>query len=323
MKKALITGINGMDGSHLAELLLSKGYEVHGLMRRHAVNDSVLKNIAHIGDQITLHVGDMTDPGSMDDIVVRVQPDEVYNLAAQSFVGSSWAIPRQTAEVNGLGFVNVLEACRRHKKDARIYQASTSEMFGKQQSEFANELTPFYPRSPYGVAKLYAHWMGVNYRESYDMFVCCGMLFNHESERRGIEFVTQKIANGVAQIYLGLTDHITLGTLEARRDWGYAPDYVKAMWMMLQQPDPDDFVIGTGIDHSVQDFLDEAFRVVGIRAGDSTVRQDPRFMRPAEVDYLRADADKAKLKLGWTPVTTFKELVTIMVQNQIAEIGRA
>jgi GDPmannose 4,6-dehydratase len=322
-KTALITGINGMDGSHLADLLISKDYEVHGLIRRHAVNDSVLKNLKHIpAENLNIHVGDLTDASSIAEVVQDVQPDEVYNLAAQSFVGSSWQLPTQTAEVNAIGVVNVLEACRRHQPDARIYQASTSEMFGKQQAEFANEDTKFYPRSPYGVAKLYAHWMCINYRESYDMFTCCGMLFNHESERRGIEFVTQKIARGVAEIHCGLTDHITLGNLDARRDWGYAPDYVEAMWQMLQLDEPDDFVIGTGTDHSVKDFLTAAFDAVLIQPGEHMVRQDPRFMRPAEVDYLRADASKAFDTFGWRPKVLFEELVLRMVQSQVDAIRK-
>jgi GDPmannose 4,6-dehydratase len=318
MKRALITGINGMDGSHLADLLLSKGYEVHGLIRRHSINDSVLKNLMHIpAEDLNLHVGDLTDPSSISEVIQTVQPNEVYNLAAQSFVASSWQLPIQTAEVNALGVVNVLEACRRHCPTTRIYQASTSEMFGKQQSDIANEDTRFYPRSPYGVAKLYGHWMSINYRESYNMFVACGILFNHESERRGIEFVTQKIARGVAEIYCGINDRIILGNLDARRDWGYAPDYVEAMWLMLQQDTPDDYVIGTGIDHSVQDFLNEAFAAAGLNMDPSMVQQDQRFMRPAEVDYLRADYSKVLNVLGWSAKTTFNSLVTIMVNNQL------
>lgn len=322
-KVALITGINGMDGSHLADLLLSNGYEVHGTVRRHSHSTEALKNIKHLVDRdlIALHLADMTDQSSLQTLIKRIDPHEIYNLAAQSFVGSSWSIPRQTAEVNAIGVANLLEAARQfaHPK-VRIYQASTSEMFGKQQSEFAHEATPFYPRSPYGIAKLYAHWMCINYRESYKMHVNCGILFNHESERRGIEFVTQKIATGVAQIQAGLIDHIELGNLDAKRDWGYAPEYVHAMWKMLQQDEPGDFVIGTGKAYSVEDFLWHALNYAGLlekKHPNEYYKINEVFMRPAEVDFLRADATKAKNVLGWFPMIQFEDLVQIMVQNAI------
>lgn len=324
---ALITGINGMDGSHLADLLLEKGYEVHGIVRRHSQASGALRNINHILDRITLHVADMTDQSSLQAVVKKVDPAEIYNLAAQSFVGSSWSIPRQTYEVNAVGVVNLLEAARLCADPrVRIYQASTSEMFGHQQAKFANEHTPFYPRSPYGVAKLSAHWACVNYRESYDMHINCGILFNHESERRGEEFVTQKIATGVARIKCGLADHIELGNLEAKRDWGYAPDYVEAMWLMLRQYDPRDYVIGTGKAHSVMHFFERAVDAAGLDVEwtDETYphldymryyKRNEAFMRPAEVDYLRADASEAKLALGWQPKVDFDELVRIMVHE--------
>lgn len=316
---ALITGINGMDGSHLADLLLKKNYEVHGIIRRHSVNDSILKNINHIKDSITLHIADMTDAASLNDVISIVKPNEVYNLAAQSFVGSSWNLPKQTVEVNGIGTLNLLEAVRNWHPTARVYQASTSEMFGKQTVKYASENTRFYPRSPYGVSKLYAHWTCINYRESYDMYISCGILFNHESERRGIEFVTQKIATGVAKIFLGLEDYIELGNLNARRDWGYAPEYVEAMWKMLQQDLPDDFVIGTGESHSVNDFLVSAFQCIGVDEKDISnyVKQNPALMRPADVDYLCADSSKAKEVLNWSPTISFNEIVSRMVKNQI------
>lgn len=321
-KVALITGINGMDGSHLADLLLSKGYEVHGTMRRHAHVTAAQRNIEHILDKITLHVADMTDQSSLQSLIRMVDPDEIYNLAAQSFVGSSWALPVQTYAVNTLGVVNLLEAARQFAKPSvRIYQASTSEMYGLQKDSLANESTRFYPRSPYGVSKLAAHWACVNYRESYDMHINCGILFNHESERRGEEFVTQKIALGVARIARGLADKIELGNLEAKRDWGYAPEYVEAMWLMLQQDTPDDFVIGTGIVRSVFDFLEAAVAQADL-PGDalSYYKQNARFMRPAEVDFLRADASKAACILNWRPRTNFKQLVGIMVDDAFERV---
>jgi GDPmannose 4,6-dehydratase len=324
-RAALITGINGMDGSHLADLLLDKGYEVHGIIRRHAHPSAALGNLRHILDRVTLHVADMTDQTSLLAAIKKVDPGEIYNLAAQSFVGSSWGIPRQTAEVNALGVCNLLEAARREASPlCRIYQASTSEMFGKQMVSYAHENTPFYPRSPYGVAKLYAHWMCVNYRESYGMHVNCGILFNHESERRGEEFVTQKIATGVAKIKLGLADHIELGNMEARRDWGYAPEYVEAMWLMLRQHEPSDFVIGTGEAHSVSDFFEEAVSAAGLHVPMDEFgypnpyvyrKKNEKFMRPAEVDFLRADASKAKKYLGWEASTDFEDLVRTMVHE--------
>ena len=291
-KIAFITGINGMDGSHLADLLLTRGYKVYGMERRSSnINDV---NTKHLKDKITILNGDMTDQNSLLRCLKECNPDEVYNLAAQSFVGESWNTPEHTSEVTGLGVLRMLEAIREYNPKIKFYQASSSEMFGRMVENPAKETTPFYPRSPYGVSKLYGHWITKNYRESYDMFACSGILFNHESERRGIEFVTRKISDGVARIKLGLADHITLGNLDAKRDWGYAPDYVEAMWMMLQQDKPEDYVIATGETHSIRDFLTEAFNHVGIKNWEPYIKQDPRFMRPAEVDVLRGDYTKAK-----------------------------
>ncbi len=322
MKKALITGVNGMDGSHLADLLLEKNYIVYGVERRSSVKNRT--NTAHLERKEHFHflTADMTDQNTLYRALRDSEPDEVYNLAAQSFVGSSWDIPKQTSDVNGLGVLRMLEAIREYEHDTqrkvKFYQASTSELFGRMVENPATERTPFYPRSPYGVSKLYAHWITKNYRESYDMFNCCGILFNHESERRGIQFVTRKISDGVAQIVHGLSDHITLGNLDAKRDWGYAPDYVESMWLMLQQDRPDDFVIATGETHTIREFLDAAFDVVGISNWEKYVKQDPRFMRPAEVDVLRGDASKAKYELGWTPKTDFQKLVKNMVESDLA-----
>jgi len=262
--------------------------------------------------------GDLTDSTSLLSALSTAQPDEVYNLGSQSFVGESWNTPEQTSNVTGLGSLRILDAIRTLNMDTRFYQASTSELFGRMIENPATERTPFYPRSPYGVSKLYAHWITKNYRESYDMFNTCGILFNHESERRGHQFVTRKISDGVAQIVHGLSDHITLGNLEAKRDWGYAPDYVESMWLMLQQDKPDDFVIATGETHTIREFLDAAFDVVGISNWEKYVKQDPRFMRPAEVDVLRGDASKAKYELGWKPKTDFKQLVKNMVESDLA-----
>ena len=319
MKKALITGINGQDGSYLTELLLEKGYQVFGMERRCSSPNRT--NTKHLEDKITFLHGDLTDQNSLLRCLKESKPDEVYNLASQSFVGESWNTPEQTSDVTGLGVLRMLEAIREYGEAVRFYQASSSEMFGRMVENPANENTPFYPRSPYGVAKLYGHWITKNYRESYNMFATSGILFNHESERRGIEFVTRKITDGVARIHLGLQDKIVLGNLDAKRDWGYAPDYVEAMWLMLQQDNPDDYVISTGETHSIREFLDYAFQHIGITHWDKYVGQDPRFMRPAEVDVLRGDSTKAHKELGWKPKTSFMELVSKMVSNDIKLIG--
>jgi len=321
MTTALITGINGMDGSHLADLLLNKGYEVFGIERRSSSKNRI--NTEHLEDNTHFHfiTADLTDQNSLYRALKLSHPDEVYNLAAQSFVGSSWNIPIQTSDVNGIGVLRFLESIRAYENDTKrkikFYQASTSEMFGKMVENPANENTPFYPRSPYGVAKLYAHWMVKNYRESHNMFACSGILFNHESERRGIEFVTRKISDGVARIALNLQDSISLGNLDSMRDWGYAPDYVEGMWLMLQQDEPDDYVLSTGECHSIRDFLTIAFDEVGIDNWQPYVKQDPKFYRPAEVDVLRGDSSKAKEELGWSSKTAFETLVRSMVKNDL------
>jgi GDPmannose 4,6-dehydratase len=314
-KIALITGINGMDGSHLADFLLEKNYKVYGLERRASVKNRT--NTHHLEDKITFLMGDLTDQNSLLRALKTSNPDEVYNLAAQSFVGESWNTPEQTSDVTGMGALRMLEAIREFDKPIKFYQASTSELYGRMVENPAKETTPFYPRSPYGVAKLYAHWITKNYRESYDMFNVSGILFNHESERRGLEFVTRKITNGVARISLGKSDSISLGNLDSRRDWGYAKDYVEAMWMMLQLDSPDDYVIATGEAHSIREFLDIAFNFVGIKDWSTYVKQDPRYFRPAEVDVLRGDYSKAKKDFGWEPKTSFKELIEIMLKNDI------
>ena len=319
-KRALITGINGMDGSHLADFLLGKGYEVFGMERRSSSKNRT--NTSHLDGKVTFLNGDLTDQNSLVRVLRESDPDEVYNLASQSFVGESWNTPEQTSDVTGLGVLRILEAIRESGKHPRFYQASTSEMFGRMVENPANESTPFYPRSPYGVAKLYGHWITTNYRESYDMFNVSGILFNHESERRGLEFVTRKITDGVARIHLGLADHILLGNLDAKRGWGYAPDYVEAMWLMLQQEKPDDFVIATGEAHSIREFLDVAFLMVGIDDWQSYVRQDPRFMRPAEVDVLRGNSSKAKSILGWSPSTGFELLVDKMLKSDLERLSK-
>lgn len=325
MKTALITGINGMDGSHLADFLLEKGYEVFGVERRSSTKNRT--NTAHLENHNHFHfiTADLTDQNSLYRALKKSNPDEVYNLAAQSFVGASWDIPIQTSLVNGLGVANFLEAIREYEQDTKrkvkFYQASTSEMFGKNGGGYANEETPFYPRSPYGVAKLYAYWMVKNYRESHGLFACSGILFNHESERRGIEFVTRKITDAVARIKLGLQDTISLGNIEAKRDWGYAPDYVEGMWLMLQQDEPDDYVLATEENHSIKDFLKIAFDEVGIDNWDEYIVIDPRFYRPAEVDVLIGDSSKAKDKLGWKCKTSFEELVRLMVRNDLKLLG--
>ena len=314
-KRALVTGISGMDGSHLADFLLEKGYEVFGVERRASTKN--IRNTSHLLDKVNFIMGDLSDQNSLLRCLNESQPDEVYNLAAQSFVAESWNTPEQTSEITGLGVLRMLEAIRMYGKELKFYQASSSEMFGRMSENPANEKTPFYPRSPYGVSKLYGHWITKNYRESYDMFNCSGILFNHESERRGHEFVTRKITDGVAKIKLGLADDITLGNLDALRDWGYAPDYVEAMWLMMQQDTPDDYVIATGESYSVRDFLTEAFKHIGITDWSKYVKQDPRFMRPAEVDYLKGDATKAENELGWRRKTSFPALVAKMVDNDV------
>ncbi len=315
MKRALITGINGMDGSYLADLLLEKGYEVYGMERRSSSKNRT--NTGHLEGKVTFVNGDLTDQNSLVRCLRESNPDEVYNLGAQSFVGESWNTPEQTSDVTGMGVLRMLEAIREYGKDIKFYQASTSEMFGKMVENPANENTPFYPRSPYGVAKLYGHWMTKNYRESYDMFNVSGILFNHESERRGIEFVTRKITDGVAKVHLGYEDHIKLGNLDSRRDWGYAPDYVECIWLMMQQDEPDDFVIATGVSHSIRDFLDVAFDCVGIDDWSNYVVQDERFMRPAEIDVLCGDSTKAREVLSWKPKTSFEEMVRRMVTKDV------
>lgn len=314
-KCALITGITGQDGSYLAEFLLEKGYAVIGMVRRTSTVN--FNRIHHIQDQLTLVSGDLLDQGSLIAILQEHKPQEVYNLAAQSFVPASWKQPVFTGGVTGLGVTRVLEAIRTVDPTIRFYQASSSEMFGKVREVPQKESTPFYPRSPYGVAKVYGHWITVNYRESYDLFACSGILFNHESPRRGLEFVTRKITYNVAKIKLGLADKIGLGNMDSKRDWGFAGDYVRAMWLMLQQDQPDDYVVGTGETHSVQELCEVAFGRVGLNWQDH-VYQDPRFMRPAEVALLISDPSKAKRLLGWTPKYTFKDLIEMMVDADLA-----
>ncbi|MBI3594213.1 MAG: GDP-mannose 4,6-dehydratase [Nitrospirae bacterium] len=314
MKKALITGITGQDGSYLAEFLLTKGYKIYGMVRRSSVEK--WDRIAHILPQIELIQGDLTDPSSLDEAVKISQPDEVYNLGAQSFVPASWNQPILTAEVDSIGVTRILESIRKQKPDARFYQASSSEMFGKVRDIPQNEKTPFYPRSPYGVAKAYGHFITVNYRESYDLFACSGILFNHESPRRCLEFVTRKVSCGVAKIKLGLEKNLRMGNLDAKRDWGFAGDYVQAMWLMLQQSEPDDYVIATGETHTVKELVQIAFETVGLQWEDHVV-SDPLFFRPAEVDLLIGDPGKAKSKLKWNHGVTFKELVRIMVESDL------
>tara|TARA_R110001632_G_scaffold17996_1_gene56280 strand:+ start:5907 stop:6881 length:975 start_codon:yes stop_codon:yes gene_type:complete len=315
MKTALITGINGMDGSHLAELLLEKGYKVYGLERRSSSRHR--KNLKNIESKITFVPGDLTDQNSLLRALEVSKPDEVYNLAAQSFVKASFDIPEQTSNVTGMGVLRMLEAIREYNKPVKFYQAGSSEMFGKVQETPQIETTSFYPRSPYGVAKLYGHWITKNYRESYNMFNVNGILFNHESERRGIEFVTRKITDGIAKIHLGIKDHILLGNLDAERDWGYAPDYVEAMWLMLQQDKPKDYVISTGVKYSIKEFLTMAFKVIGIDDWDKYVKQDARYMRPAEVDMLIGNSSKAHKELGWKPKVNIQEMIKRMVNNDI------
>jgi GDPmannose 4,6-dehydratase len=313
-KKALITGITGQDGSYLAEFLLEKGYEVYGMVRR--TSTVRYERIRHIQDQIEIIQGDLQDQTSLNRAVSDIQPDEVYNLGAQSFVPTSWNQPVFTGEITGLGVTRMLEALHTIKPDTRFYQASSSEMFGKVQAVPQKEDTPFWPRSPYGVAKVYGHWITVNYRESYDMYAVSGILFNHESPRRGLEFVTRKVAYNVAKIKLGMTNELRIGNLDAQRDWGFAGDYVEAMWLMLQQDAPDDYVIATGKTHSVERLLEVAFSTVDLNWQDYAV-QDPRFMRPAEVDLLVGDPSKAEQDLGWKPKVTFEELIQMMVESDL------
>ena len=314
MPTALVTGITGQDGSYLAEFLLEKGYHVVGMVRRSST--VTWERVEHIKDQIDIVQGDLHDQSSLMNLVTNCNPDEIYNLGAQSFVPTSWSHPTLTGEVTGLGVTRLLEVIRMAKPEARFYQASSSEMFGKVRAVPQDEDTPFYPRSPYGVAKTYGHWITVNYRESYNLFAVSGILFNHESPRRGLEFVTRKITDGVARIRHGLQNELRLGNLEARRDWGYAKDYVRAMWLMLQQEEPDDFVIGTGETKSVRDFCKAAFGYVGLNYEDYVV-QDPAFYRPAEVDLLVSDPSKAREKLGWEPTVNFDELVSLMVEADL------
>ena len=313
-KRALITGITGQDGSYLAEFLLEQGYEVIGMVRRSSTVN--FERIKHIQERLTLVSGDLLDQASMIDIIDQTRPDEVYNLAAQSFVQTSWSQPVFTGETTALGVTRLLDAVRMVDADIRMYQASSSEMFGKVREVPQKETTPFYPRSPYGVAKVYGHWITVNYRESYNLFAVSGICFNHESPRRGHEFVTRKVARSAARIKLGLDSELRLGNLDAQRDWGYAPDYVRGMWMMLQQDQPDDYVLATGKTHTVQRFAELAFGCVGLDYRDYLV-QDPRFMRPAEVDLLVGDPSKARAAMGWSATTTFEELVSLMVEAEL------
>ena len=336
MKNALITGVTGQDGSYLAELLLEKGYEVYGIMRRKSVVD--YGNVEHIKDKIHFIYADMTDPISLITAMKISQADEVYNLAAQSFVATSWEQPLATADIDALGVTNMLEAIRTVKPEARFYQASTSEMFGLVQAIPQTETTPFYPRSPYGVAKLYGHWITKNYRESYDLYACSGILFNHESERRGKEFVTRKITDAVARIKLGVQDHLELGNMDSKRDWGHSKDYVKAMWLLLQQDHADDYVIATNETRTVREFVEVAFGHVGIEiewegtgvdeigkdkaTGKTIVKVNPQFFRPAEVDILLGNPAKAEKELGWKREISFSQLVERMVKNDLALVEK-
>jgi GDPmannose 4,6-dehydratase len=318
-KRALITGITGQDGSYLAELLLDKGYEVFGLVRRASTGS--FERIDHLLHKVTLISGDMSDQASLIDAMRQSQPDEVYNLAAQSFVADSWKQSEYTGDVDALGVTRLLEAIRREKPDARFYQASSSEMFGKVRETPQTENTPFHPRSPYGVAKVYGYYITLNYRESFDIHASNGILFNHESPRRGLEFVTRKITDGVARIKLGMESELRLGNLDASRDWGYAGDYVEMMWRMLQQDEPDDFVVASGETHTVREFCEIAFGRVGLEY-EKYVVTDERFMRPAEVDLLHGDSSKAREKLGWVPKVNFRDLVEMMVDSDMARLSR-
>jgi GDPmannose 4,6-dehydratase len=315
--RALITGITGQDGSYLAELLLEKGYEVHAIVRRASTTN--YWRIEHLLERIHLHPGDLLDQLSLIKVIDEVRPRELYNLAAMSFVPASWDQPMLTGEFNAQGVTRILEAVRQVDTKIRVYQASSSEMFGKVREVPQTELTPFYPRSPYGVSKVYGHYITVNYRESYSLFAVSGILFNHESPRRGLEFVTRKVTDGVARIKLGLADSLALGNLDAQRDWGFAGDYVRAMWMMLQQDEADDFVIATGESHSVRELVEVAFGHVGLD-WQKYVKLDPRFLRPAEVDHLIGDPAKAQRLLGWRPEVDFRRLVTMMVDADVARL---
>jgi GDPmannose 4,6-dehydratase len=317
-RRALITGVTGQDGSYLAELLLEQGYEVFGMVRRASTES--FERISHLVDKITLVQGDLLDQLSLVGAIQDSRPTEVYNLAAQSFVPTSWRQPVLTAEFTGVGVTRMLEAIRTVDPSIRFYQASSSEMFGKVREVPQNELTPFYPRSPYGVAKAYGHFITVNYRESYGLHAVSGILFNHESPRRGLEFVTRKISDGVARIKLGLADELRLGNLDAKRDWGFAGDYVRAMWLMLQQDQPQDYVVATGVEHSVQEFVDTAFAHVGLDSGKH-VAVDQRFVRPAEVDHLVGDASRARQELGWQTKVSFRELVEMMVDADLERLS--
>jgi GDPmannose 4,6-dehydratase len=313
-KRALITGITGQDGSYLAELLLEKGYEVHGMVRRSSTE--TFQRLAGFRDDIVLHTGDLLDQRSLGDVLKECRPDEIYNLAAMSFVAASWSQPVLTAEFTATGVTRMLEAMRDTAPDARFYQASSSEMFGKVLEVPQRETTPFYPRSPYGVAKCYGHFITVNYRESYDLFATSGILFNHESPRRGLEFVTRKVTHAVAAIKLGMQKELSLGNLDAERDWGYAKDYVEAMWLMLQEDEPDDYVISTGKAHSVRDLVNVAFGHVDLDP-DDYVKTDPSLLRPAEVEHLVGDSSKARDKLGWEPRTSFEDMIQMMVDADL------
>jgi GDPmannose 4,6-dehydratase len=319
MPRALITGVTGQDGSYLAELLLAKGYEVVGVVRR--TSHHSYERIDHLLDRLSIMAADLLDQHSLTEVVRAAKPDEVYNLAAQSYVPTSFSQPVLTGEFTALGVTRILEAVRLAHPSARFYQASSSEMFGKVQETPQNERTPFYPRSPYGVAKVYGHWITVNYRESYGLYAVSGILFNHESPRRGIEFVTRKITDGVARIKLGLAKELRLGNLDAKRDWGYAGDYVEAMWRMLQRPTPQDYVIGTGVTHSVRELVELAFAHAGLDWRQYVVT-DQAHMRPAEVDLLIADPAKARAELGWTPTVSFEGLIGMMVDADLDRLGR-
>jgi len=317
--KALITGITGQDGSYLADLLLEKGYQVWGMVRRASTEN--FDRIEHIKERVTLVQADLLDQLSIIEIIRDIRPDEVYNLAAQSFVPTSWVQPVLTGEFTALGVTRMLEAIRLVDKKVKFYQASSSEMFGKVREVPQTELTPFHPRSPYGVAKVYGHWIAINYRESYDIFACSGILFNHESPRRGKEFVTRKITDAVARIKLGMQKELLLGNLDAKRDWGFAGDYVRAMWLMLQQDKPDDYVIATGRNHSVREFCQAAFSHAGLDY-QKYVRTDPKLVRPAEVDLLLGDPAKARKQLGWEPKVSFEEMVRMMVDSDLEHYRR-
>jgi len=321
-KTAFVTGMTGQDGPYLAKLLLEKGYKVYGLIKRYS--NPNLDNIKYLGieNDLELVTGDITDDGSMNHLIKGIKPNEFYNLAAQSFVGASWDLNKVTTEVNAIGPLNILNAIRMHSPNTRFYQASTSEMFGNSTTEFQNEDTPFTPRSPYGVAKLYAHWMTINFRESYSLHASNGILFNHESPIRGKEFVTRKITDGVAKIKLGLEDKILLGNLDSKRDWGYAGDFVEAMWLMLQQDEPGDYVIATGLQHSIRDVLQISFAEAGIEDWEHYVESDPRFKRPAELDCLLGDSERARNKLGWTNKTSFEDMIKKMFNADMNRLSK-